>query len=251
MRPTPRAQQLAAPVHAALEQLRQALEDRPAFDPASSRRKLVLGATDYGELALLPRLLTGLRRHARHMTVKVRRLPEIFSPPQRELEEGALDLAAGFYTEAAALSARLFSRHLWTERHVCLVRRGHPQIGKSVSLAQYAAAGHAGIFYRGEGPGLIDTALAKRGLERRLVVEAAHFLSVPHVVAATDLIATAPERLAARFCRLLPLRALRLPLDLPPFPFTLLWAERTNSDPALVWLRERLAQPIDRARRQR
>jgi len=241
MRPTPRAQQLAGPVHAALDQLRQALEDRPAFEPASSRRKAVLGATDYGELAILPGLLAALGRRAPNITLKVRRLPEIFSAPQRDLEDGTVDLAFGFYAEAPALSAGLFSRTLWSERHVCLVRRGHPHIRKTLSLAQYTSAGHVGIFYRGEGPGLIDTALAKRGLERRLAAEAPHFLSVPHLVAATNLIATVPERLASRFCRLLPLRSMPLPLDLPPFPFTLLWAERSNSDPALAWLREQIA----------
>ena len=66
-----------------------------------------------------------------------------------------------------------------------------------------------------------------------------HFASAPFVVAASDLIATVPDRLAQQFAEL-PLQMLPVPLEVPPFRLTMLWHERFDHDAAHTWIRELL-----------
>ena len=50
MKPTPAAQALIDPIRAALAQLRIALEEKPQFDPAASRRAFHVLTNDYVEV---------------------------------------------------------------------------------------------------------------------------------------------------------------------------------------------------------
>ena len=59
--------------------------------------------------------------------------------------------------------------------------------------------------------------MAKRGLERRCVLRIPHFMSVPFVVARTDLIVTVPRAVAAFFSGLVDLQVLDSPIDVPEF----------------------------------
>lgn len=126
--------------------------------------------------------------------------------------------------------------------NVCIARRRHPRIRKRLTLEQYSTAGHVGILYCGEGPGLIDNLLAARGLRRRLALQTPHFLTAPFLVAGSDLIATVPKRPAQAFRARLPLAVFRLPLLLPTFALRMLWHERTHTDPAHQWLRSAVVE---------
>jgi len=207
MVPTPVAQSLITPVRAALSQLRAALEEKPAFDPSSSERTFHLLTNDYAEIALLAPLAE------------------------------SFDLAIGFYPDALTLDARLRSETLWAEENVCIVSSRHPAIRGKLTLRQYAEAGHVAVFYKAQGPGVIDTLLEQRGYSRKAVMQVPHFASVPFLVSGTDLIATVPVRLARQFSRQLKLQILPVPLSLPQFRLTLLWHERHHTDPAHRWMR--------------
>src|SRR5262245_8649693 len=61
--PTPRARELAPPVHEALRLLERALGP-VTFDPATSNRTFTLMASDYVEFVLLPRLVAEVARQA-------------------------------------------------------------------------------------------------------------------------------------------------------------------------------------------
>src|SRR5690349_5346105 len=50
--PTPRAQQLAAPLGQAFAQLESALAEGARFEPAATRRTFTLATTDYGQLTM-------------------------------------------------------------------------------------------------------------------------------------------------------------------------------------------------------
>ena len=86
---------------------------------------------------------------------------------------------------------------------------------------------------------MIDTLLEQQGLARRVALLVPHFASAPFVVAASDWIATVPERLAHLFAALR-LQLLPVPLEVPPFRMTMLWHERFDHDAAHTWLRELL-----------
>jgi DNA-binding transcriptional LysR family regulator len=242
MKPTPVAQSLVIPVRAALEGLRAALEEKPAFDPAASRRTFHLLANDYAEIILLAPMLDELHTNAGGVTLRIDRPRSLFQPPTPSSLAESFDLALGFFPDALSLEASVRSEFLLEEKNVCIARAGHPSIRGKLSLRQYTTARHVAVFYKSEGPGVIDTLLQQKGASRRSVVLVPHFASVAFMVAASDLIATVPERLALQFGKKLKLQVLPAPVAVPPFRLMMLWHEQSHADPAHTWLRTLIAE---------
>jgi DNA-binding transcriptional LysR family regulator len=238
MTPTPVAQTLIEPVRAALAQLRLALDEKPAFDAAASSRAFHILTSDYAEIVLLPPLVSRLRELASGVSIRAHRPTNVFQPPSRTALSDSFDLAVGFFPDALSLDASVRSEMLFEEDNVCIVRSRHPSIKSKLSIRQYATARHVAVFYKSEGPGVIDTILAQQGLTRELGVLTPHFATTPFIVAQSDLIATVPRRLALRFSKPLNLQVLPIPFALPPFRLSMLWHERVDADPAHAWLRE-------------
>jgi DNA-binding transcriptional LysR family regulator len=249
MKPTSVAQSLIAPVRAALDGLRAALEEKPTFDPASSQRTFRLLANDYAEAVLLAPMVEKLHATADGVTLKLERSRNLFQAPAPSSLADSFDLAIGFFPDVLSLETNLRSQVLWEERNVCIVRAGHPSIRGGVSLKQYAAAHHVAVFYKSEGPGVIDGLLQQKGYSRRTVVFVPHFASVPFIVSASDLIATVPERLAQHFKKGLKLQVLPAPVPIPLFRMVMLWHERSHTDPAHRWLRDLVAEAALRLNR--
>lgn len=235
--PTARALELAGPIRAGLSTLRSAFEERPSFDPAVSTRTFRIVMTDYAEVRLLP---TRLDRVAPHLQISIRRLDRLFIAPEADLRAGTFDAAIGFFPEDSSLDPGTHSCDLFTEENVCILRRGNPLLKRRFTLREFAAAGHVAVFYRLDSRGLIDNILAGHGLRRRLLAPTPHFLTVPFLVAQSDLIAVVPAGLAAQFRKHLPLEVRKVPLLLPPFRMRLLWHEHAEDDPGHAWLRSQL-----------
>src|SRR5262249_61785753 len=106
----------------------------------------------------------------------------------------------------------------------------------------------ARLLYPNEGQtGVVDTALASRGLERRVALTVANLTPVPPIVASSDLLGLAPERLARAWARAFPLRIFDLPIAVPDLPLTMVWHETRRNDPAQRWLRDRVAHELSDA----
>jgi DNA-binding transcriptional LysR family regulator len=242
MSPTHAAQALIGPVRAALAGLRAALEEKPAFDPAASKRKFHLLTNDYAEIMLIAPMLTPLRAKAEEVSLRVHRSASVFQPPTPAQLADSFDFAIGFFPDILALDASVHSELLWEESNVCIASNNHPSIQGKLSIRQYASARHVAVFYKAEGPGVIDTLLEQKGLSRRSSLQVPHFASVPFLVACSDLIATVPERIALRFAKSLKLQVLPAPITIPPFRLAMLWHERTHADPAHVWMRRLISE---------
>ncbi|MCI0490580.1 MAG: LysR family transcriptional regulator [Blastocatellia bacterium] len=249
MTPTPAAQALIVPVRAALAQLREAVEEKPRFDEQASQTVFHLLTSDYAEIILLAPLLERLRARARGVRLQIHRLNSLFESPAPASLSDSFDLALGFFPDAPALDTSLHSEVLWSEQNVCITRANHPTIKGKLSLRQYAAAHHIGVFYKSLGPGLIDALLAQKGHSRHLAVLVPHFASVPFLVAASDLIATVPESLARRFSEQVEIQILPLPFAIPAFRLTMLWHKRNEADPAHQWLRKMITETSAQIRR--
>jgi DNA-binding transcriptional LysR family regulator len=129
---------------------------------------------------------------------------------------------------------------------VCVVRGDHPSVGDTLDLETYAALPHLLITITDEhSPSWIDTALADRGLTRRVAVRTRYFMSAPLLVAQSDLLLTCPRQLARYFAKLVPLRVLEPPLPLPSYPEQIAWHARFDADPASIWLRSVLVRAAD------
>jgi DNA-binding transcriptional LysR family regulator len=238
---TARAQALVEPVRRAMGLLREIVGHRDS-GPVTGARTLVIGATEYAEQLLLPRLLPFWLRAVDQLRVVMRRLPALFQAPEDELQAGLLDLAVGFFPAAPSLRPGILSQELYSEDNVVVARKRHPSVGRRLTIKQYAALQHIGIFYQAEGASLIDRLLLDRGLQRRTPVQVPHLMSAVSLAAQTDLVTTIPRRLGVEVAKRFPVRTVELPLTMPVLRFAVLWHLRSDRDPSLQVVRRHVAE---------
>lgn len=235
MLPTPVADALAQPVRAGLGILERAVDDPGAFDPATSTRTFRLMTADLVEVLTVPALLEYLSAHAPHVRLEI--APPGVGRESELLASGTVDVALGVPRE---LAPDVLVRRLYTETFACLVHRDHPDVTDALDLDTYASLPHAFISPGGSGPGVVDHALAARGMERHIALRTPNFLVAPWVVSRSNLIVTAPRRLCEHMVQAFPLRLVECPVELPSFDMLMAWHPRMHADAGHRWLRERL-----------
>lgn len=235
---TARAEALAPQLTSALSQLRGALRAPDVFDPAITERTFVFATADYTEFVLVPPLIAQLQRVAPRMALTVCEPP---SDVAAALGEGSLDLAAAPSLFGGAATG-IQSRTLFDESFVCMVRQGHPALGKRWTPESFSRLKHAIIAPRAKPGGFVDDSLARLGLSRKIALMLPHFLVAPFVIAESDLVLTLPRRIAKTFEKQLPLVLVPPPLEVPGFSMQLYWHERSQRDPAHAFLRDLIAQ---------
>jgi DNA-binding transcriptional LysR family regulator len=234
---TPRAEALRDPVRRALGLVQGAVDTPSRFDPASARRTARFMSDDYSELVLLPGLLDRLTRKAPGVDVWVHPLHGSTTQP---LVDGEADFMIMPIREGERAAPGVRFDPLYSDRFVCMVKRGHP-VAKRPTLDRFLAARHAFIAPRARRGGPVDDALAARGKERHIALTVPHFLVMPFLVASSDLVLTLGERIARVYSRFLPVVLFKPPLALPGFTIGLYWHEKDANDPALAWLRAEIA----------
>jgi DNA-binding transcriptional LysR family regulator len=225
---TPKAEQFARQVDAALRALDVALQEAEAFDPARSQRRFAVHMSDIGADEFLPQLMAAIDRTAPGVRVEALQL----DPPaiQGALEDGRIDLAFGYLPGLTGTEhARLLD-----ERYVVLVRQGHPLAHR---LKGREALGQLG-FILVKSHAEPAKALQTLGLEARIRLTLPHFSVAASTIAATDLAVVMPSRPAARFARRHALQVVEADLGLPRFTVAMHWSWRFHNDPGHCWLRE-------------
>ncbi len=101
----------------------------------------------------------------------------------------------------------------------------------------FAREKHVGITAPGTGHDLVEQALAKLKIERKVALWLPTLPGVGNLLAHTDLIATVPERIAQMLVRIANVKALSPPFAFPTFSIKQHWHERYQHDPANQWLR--------------
>jgi DNA-binding transcriptional LysR family regulator len=248
---TPRAAALVVPVRSALGMLGRALSEPEAFEPATARRAFKLSSPDLFDVLAIPPLLQRVRKEAPGVDLGV--VPLGAGRLAEQLETGELDAAVipqiDEPGESPPAAPGLVRRKLLADRMVCLLRKDHPALagvrrkrgGAGVlSLEAYAAASHAMVSPGGAGPGLVDHALARHGLARRVALTLPHFTSALAIVARSDLVLTAPSALATLVTPQREVVAVAPPLRLPGHVLHLTWHERHTHDAGHSWLRAML-----------
>jgi DNA-binding transcriptional LysR family regulator len=232
MEPTPYAEQLAESVTYALGMIHSALNERSTFDPSSSARAFTVGMTDIGEIYFLPTLLKLLREKAPCVSFSTVR--NTTANLKDELEAGKVDLAVGLLPQ---LKGGFFQRKLFRQRYVCLFREGHRLDKKRISLEDFVAAEHLVVISAGTGHGKVDELLKRSGIERDVRLTVPHFVSVGHILQATELVATVPERLAQQLVKPFGLTFVAHPAKLPEVAINVFWHAKFHKAPANQWLR--------------
>jgi len=231
---TPFARELAEPVRQALALLESALAHGPGFDPPSATRAFRFYMSDLGQIEFLPPLIERVQQHA--PGVRLEAVAMEVEDIAGALAAGALDLAVGFLP---GLGPPVRRRALFRDPYLCLMRADHPIT--SLTRKKFAEASHALVSYRG-GHRVIEEALERAGVARKIALRVPHFTVVPMVLERTDLILTLPARVARVFERRGKLKSLPPPVPIPPAEVAVHWHERFEADPGNRWLREQIVE---------
>lgn len=230
MQPTPRAEALVGIVRATLDSLRQLSESEPVFHPASAQRTFRICMTDASHITLLPQLLSHVRALAPGIRLDAARID---ADMPRALQAGDADIAIGLIPQ---LEAGFYQQTLFTQDWVCLANAGHPRIGDTLSLDQYADESHI-LIGSGTGSILLGDALKRQKIERKVLLELPGFLGLSAILSSTDLIATLPRQIGETLARMAGLRVLACPVAIPSFTVKQHWHARYHHDAANRWLR--------------
>lgn len=240
MLPTPFAERIRPQLRRVLDELATTLRNEP-FDPATTQHTFHIGASDYVELVLLPRLAARIARLAPRVDLWVHTFTDA---GEGELASGELDLvlgpSGGTTPRPTPRAASIYEKELFEESFTCIVRAEHPLAGARMTLARYCETPHLLVAPRGTPGSFVDDALAKLGRSRRVGLAVPHFLVVPYIIASTDLVATLADRVAQMFAKTLDLVTVPPPLPIPRFRMAASWHERSQHDAPHKWLREQL-----------
>ena len=232
---SPRAERLLPRVRHLMTEIELALRD-DQFDPTTSERAFRIAATDDAIEIIVTPLIERLRVAA----------PGILMDIVGVAEDVASDLAASKIDVAIAAS--------WWLRHARnrepLLRDRYVGISgnkKRFNLAAYAGAQHVLVAPHGRNPGVVDSALRKIGMTRKVAITVPDFASAARLVATGSIIATIPSRIAVHYSNHYQLNVFELPLQLPELDIAVAFHPRAMSDPAIIWLMDNIRGDAGRA----
>lgn len=240
MQPTALADRLAPPILQALQGLGDALQANQRFDPGAADVEFTIGTTTSQPFQFLPRFYARFEREAPRARLMIRSLPSHWPEVLNALDAGMLDVLVTVVPDGhdRPLEAQRFrSEHLFDDPLVCVVSRHNAAVGARIDVESYARLPHLIMASDRVTRTWIDDALAKRGLERRIAVVAPHAFAIPTLLGSTRLVSTVARSLATPFVDHPDLRLLEPPIGGTPYAFKMIWSSRTESDPALGWLR--------------
>ncbi len=237
MEPTLVAQRLLEPVMNVMASVRSEIVAASPFDPVQAERCFTLNLSDLGELTFLPDLMTSMQERAPGVSVRSISLPP--AELRRALADGSVDLALGFFKGLDG--DNFFTQTLFEQGFVCLVRTGWKNGSQVMTLQDFLSADHAVVEQEGRSQEVLEQRLRAMGLRRRTLLRSPHFMTVPLLVARSDMIATVPWGVGRIFSRLGGLRFVTPPFDAPRIALQQLWHRRNHHDPGLVWLRRLIA----------
>lgn len=233
MEPTTRGLELADQVRQVLRQVERVLSPDAGFDPARCEQRFILRMSDLLSRLFLPGIARALLREAPLAAMEIVHL----SPAQtvQALETDGCDLAISM---GLAHGGSIAWQPLLSDRMVCVMRGSHVAACGRLDLEHLLELQHLRVSISPVDSRFVDDALARIGRRRRVAANVPHWLVVPEVLRATDLVAVMPERLADVLARTEDGFARRdLPLPEAAFEWALYWHRRHERSAQHAWLR--------------
>ncbi|MFI9362013.1 LysR family transcriptional regulator [Kitasatospora sp. NPDC053057] len=239
--PTPRALELREEVAELLRSCENVLRPGAGFDPAHLERTFTVQAGDAVLVRVAGPLTERIRAEAPGVDV-------VFLPEAMEggpaLRQGVVDVEVGVLGQ---LDPEIRTRPLVTVPVAGVARSGHPLFEGRITARRFAAADHIGVSRRGRRHGPIDTALADRGLRRRVAVVVPSHTGAMLLARDSDLVTLGPADWLPQTFDALGLRTFPIPLELPPLELGMAWHPRNSVDPGQRWFRTHLAAAVRQA----
>ncbi|MFT4077401.1 MAG: LysR family transcriptional regulator [Asticcacaulis sp.] len=235
---TPRAESLKQPVHQVLAYVKESIMMAPLFEPKACERSFTIMASDYILSTFLTQKLAVLASLAPKMTFSLQRPVD---PPGSAIESGEADL---LITLENAASAKHPTRIAFRDHFVALVSSTQAFANDILDMESYLALGHVvPSFGRVHPLGIEEAMMRDLDISRRIEILAPSVMSVPSLIVGTNRISTIQARVAHTVEAFLPLKAMRLPFELPEIVEVIQWHSARSNDQALMWVIDQLSCP--------
>jgi DNA-binding transcriptional LysR family regulator len=234
--PTQRALDLQAPLKRLLSELDAFVSHGKSFDAATTDEQFHLASTGALHFTFCVPLARRVREQAPGLRLALHQLD--LSQAASKLEHGELDLVL---STTSLVDPGWKIHKVLQERFVTVMRRDHPAASKPMGLDEFCALDHLLVSPQAGGfVGAVDNVLQALGRSRKVVMSVQNFLVVPHILQATDMVATLPWRLSQGFPD--SLCVIEPPIDIPRFTVCTAWHPRSQSDPLNQWVRDAISQ---------
>ncbi len=238
MKATARMRALIQPLRTALAGMGDTFAAETDFDPKTTQRTFTLALSDLGEMVFMPKILARMRRLAPRASV--RSVAASAAQIGRGLETGEIDVAVGYFPDLREKS--FVEKHLFFHHFVCLLRADHAITASTLSMAQFLGLEHAVVYGAGRTYEIFERHLRARKIQRRVVLETPHFLSIPSIISRSDLVVTVPHAVGAFVKDVhMNIRIAQPPMRTPKIDLKLHWHRNFQRDPKNRWLRELVA----------
>jgi DNA-binding transcriptional LysR family regulator len=247
--PTPRALQIAEPIASIMAQVRRVVVAAEPFRPETSNRRFTISAADALSAVFLPPLLSGLSTQAPDVDVTtLQMLPyrkggpieRTWRPVLSEIDAGLVDIAVAPLDN---VPARFMRRTIFKTRFVVVMRAGHP-FAEQPTLERYCTMRHLLVSATGDRKGVVDEALAARGLIRRVALTVPSYVMALPVVAGSDLLAVLPAMLVAQHGPRFGLVSADLPITTGHAPISVIAHKAVMADAGLTWMFEQVCEAV-------
>ncbi|MXP45753.1 LysR family transcriptional regulator [Allopontixanthobacter sediminis] len=235
MIPTQHALTLAPEVSITLMRLKTLIATGTGFDPATSKRRFQINASDYITTVLLVPLIEHLQVEAPGVRLNLS-LPS--SQSAARLEAGETDL---LLTPDEFLDSDHPTELLFEEKHVVVGSKGNPALSGPMSIERFLKCGHVAVRISNQDT-FVETILKKLAPERRIEVAAQSFIQVPWLLRGTNRLAVMHERLAKVTQPIFDLAVVEVPYELPLMREMMQHHISKTRDTGLSWLREKIVR---------
>jgi len=233
MRLTPYAQTLRAPLKSLLGNVVE-LINPPSLPLNQIQQTLRITMADYPALFVIGPLMQTLQASAPGINLVIQAWAGADSA-KTALLNGSTDIAVSVFPQ---VEEELYCKTLLEEEYVVAMREQHPAAA-NFDIDGWLAYPHIVVSGKGENTTPVDTALAQRGLTRRVGLVLPNFQMVPPLLASSDLMALLPSRVVPLTQGI---TALPLPVPVAGFPLHIAWHQRRSQDIALQHVAEILGQ---------
>jgi len=226
LKPTQRALQLAPRVIEAVQAAEDVFGLRPGAISAVPRA-LQLSMSDHGVAVFLRGLTQWLSEAHPAVNLRVGNRPR--EEALAEVVQRRLDLAVGVFPGLA--HARLRQTLLLQDPFVTVAWKDHPGLVRGLTLGSFVELPHVLVTVSGDARGVVDEALERRGLRRRVALAVPSFLLAPELVIGTDrLLTVSSTTLALRPELAGQLAVFKPPLELPAVDIVAVTHARSDGD---------------------
>ena len=237
MEPTARGELIISEAREVLNRVNQRILTAPDFSPAEARTEFRFAMTEIAQTQFLPRILESLEHLAPNSTVYAGVYDHAELEPM--LESGKFDIAIGHLPDLGG--SNIFQQQLFMHRPCCVLREGHPA-ATNLTKEEFCRLNHVVVQTPIHSQEVLEQHFARHRIVRKIKMRTTHFMTLPPILAASDMIATVPHGLGVAFASTGKIVAVAHPFSIPRYSICQFWHRRFDKDPRIVWLRILIAK---------